>query len=427
MIPIEFIRFHPGTDAASKAPIYALTGGPGAGATRGAKGVLDSFAEFSDREIVIIDQRGTGKSNGLDCVRYDLESTPDAFQEMFEKPFFDPARFRSCMDELSKRADLRFYTTSLIADDIDDLRDALGHEQIILHGESYGTTLALEFIRRHGAHVRSAILAGVAPPSILHTETLAQDMDAMLEALFAACEADAACNAAFPAFRREFREIADRVRAAPIEVSLPHTLTNEPTLVRVRYPELMIAVRYALYSTRNSAGLPLAVHEAHGGDFRRLTALLPQLLFRLAEIGDEGMWASVRCAEEFPYIDDKAARAAAADAYLGTERLDSGQAICRFWPRGRAAANFHQPVKSDVPALLLAGEVDAATPPWMAVEAAKHLANAELVIVPNSSHWELNGTACMETIMGVFLEKSALGDEDRACLAAIMRPPFTLN
>ena len=181
-----------------------------------------------------------------------------------------------------------------------------------------------------------------------------------------------------------------------------------------------------LYSTHISAGLPLAVSSAKNGDYRALTQLLPQILFQLSDLVSEGMWASVRCAEEFPFIDQARARELADGTVFGAGRLDSGNAICAFWPQGKAVRNFHEPVVSDVPVLLLAGGVDVATPARMSEETARHLSNSLLVIIPNRSHWGIGGDQCVDGIVSKFIDSASVDAIDTSCVADYQRPPFVI-
>ncbi|WDI32271.1 alpha/beta hydrolase [Hyphococcus flavus] len=425
IIPIKFVRVRARNGNETDDAVFVLTGGPGEGATPNASVRMQIEPTMATRDLVIVDQRGTGGSNPLDCLKYDLAGRPEAFKEMFERPFFDPENYKKCKDRLSEKADLTQYTTSIIADDINDLREALGYKKMTLSGGSYGTTLGLEIIRRHENHVRAAVFKGVVPPSVFQTETLAADADMALEGVIAACENDASCNEAFPSFRQDMAEVLDDVAKEPVKVTLPHSLTQEPTQVRVKYGELATAIRYVLYSAQVSAGLPLAVSEAKAGDYTKLTQFLPTLLYQLSEIGTEGMWASVRCAEEFPYIDVSRTRALSENTMLGTARLDSGLAICSFWPRGERAENFADPVRADTPVLMLTGEYDAASPPWMGEEAVRHLPNARLVVVPNSSHWDL-GNPCVNQMVIEFVDTADVNAIDASCAADAKRPPFTL-
>ena len=426
IIPINFIRVRAKSGVPTTDAVIELTGGPGAAATANAAGLIGISNSLATRDYILVDQRGTGGSNPLDCIKYDFEAEPETFQEMFVFGMMDTGRIRSCMEELEKRADLTQYTTSIIADDVDDLRAALGYETLTLKGGSYGTTLALEYIRRHEPHTRAALLLGALPTTMNQTETIARDMEDMLMVLFDDCEGDVACSAAYPNFRQDFHDVLAQVREAPLEIVIPHPQSGEPTPVVVRYEKLIIAIRYALYSTQLSAGLPIAIDDAKGGDYARLTQFLPQLIVALGNGVHEGMWASVRCAEEFPYLDVARARALSEGTVLGTERLDSGQAICAFWPRGKAAVDFHEPVVSDVPALVISGEVDASTPPIAGTNAAKHLSNGRLVLVPKRSHWGLSGEPCTDGLIDAFIESASVADLDDRCLGDFKRPPFTM-
>ncbi len=427
IIPINFIRVRAKSGAPSTDAVIELTGGPGAAATVSAAGLINALNFLAMRDYILVDQRGTGGSNPLDCIKYDFEANPETFQDMFVFGMMDAGRIRSCMEELNKRADLTQYTTSIIADDVNDLRAALGYETLTLKGGSYGTTLALEILRRHESNVRAALLLGALPTTMKQTETIARDMEDMLLVLFDDCESNAACSAAYPNFRQDFHDVLAQVRAAPLTLTIPHPITGEPTPVEVRYEKLIIAIRYALYSTQLSAGLPLAIDDAKTGDYARLTQFLPQLIVALGNGVHEGMWASVRCAEEFPFLDEERTRRLSEDTVLGTERLDSGQAICAFWPRGEAAADFHVPVISDVPALVVSGEVDASTPPIAGAEAAKHLSNGRLIVVPKRSHWGLSGEACTDGFIDAFIESASVTDLDVGCLDDFKRPPFTMS
>jgi pimeloyl-ACP methyl ester carboxylesterase len=423
-IPIYFVRFRATSETRLPDPMFVLTGGPGENATARAAAHAAGSPFLNERDVVVFDQRGTGQSNALDCVSYDLVSNPEQFSTIFEKNLFEPTRFRECAERLKENADLGQYTTTNIAADIDDLRAALGYEKINLTGGSYGTTLALEFIRRHGENVRAAILGGVIPPSVLQNQSIAKDFEDALSALFDACEVSVECANTFPTFRQDFFDMLAAVKQHPVEVTLPHSVTNEATTVTLAYAELVTAIRYQLYSAAISAALPFYVASATEGDFAPIAGLLPQLLYMLPNIASEGLWASVRCAEEAPFIDMPRAVQASQNTVLGTIRLEQQEAICSSWPRGRIPSDFHDPVVSDVPVLLMAGEVDAATPVWMAEEAAKTLANGKLVVFANSSHWDSGEPGCYAGMVSRFLADASVENIDSSCAAEIQRPPF---
>ncbi|MEE8583842.1 MAG: alpha/beta fold hydrolase, partial [Acidobacteriota bacterium] len=175
-IKIYFVRARATGPDPAPDPIFELSGGPGAQATSNLAGQLRNSSEsLEKRDVVIFDQRGTGRSDPLDCSHVDLKADPSAFQRLFDQDFFDPEVYRSCLQKLKPKADLTQYTTSIIADDINELRQALGYQKINLEGGSYGTRLGLEYIRRHPETVRAAVLRGVAPSSAFLVETVAKD------------------------------------------------------------------------------------------------------------------------------------------------------------------------------------------------------------------------------------------------------------
>lgn len=426
-IRLYFVRAHAGGPDPLPDPIFELAGGPGEYATLNADRKLRNKAEYlAKRDIVIVDQRGTGRSDPLDCVAIDLESDPSGFQKLFDRDFFDPQLYGSCRKRLQEFADLTQYNTSIIADDIDELRQALGYEKINLEGGSYGTRLGLEYIRRHPQSVRSAVLRGVTHTSSFLVETVARDFQDALQALFAACRADADCSRSYPDFEAQLYQVLERVKRQPVKVRMENPGTGKPEEVTLRYPQLVTALRYALYSTRQSAALPSQVRAAAEGDYAPISGTLAQLLQALENAVAEGMWASVICSEEIPFIDLEKARRLSEGTVLRTLRLDEELAICESWPKGKIPDDFLQPVESDVPVLLVAGEYDPASPLKLAQEAARYLPNGTLVAVANRSHWGLGGNECIEGIVSRFLDAASGDGIDLSCAGEFKRPPFVL-
>ena len=111
IIPINFVRVRATDGDGAGSALIELTGGPGENASQSAARRITNSKTLGMHDFVIVDQRGTGKSNPLDCVKFDLASKPEAFAEMFEKGFFDADRFRACEERLSAHADLTQYTT----------------------------------------------------------------------------------------------------------------------------------------------------------------------------------------------------------------------------------------------------------------------------------------------------------------------------
>jgi pimeloyl-ACP methyl ester carboxylesterase len=427
-IPFHFVRVASTGENPAPDPLVFLAGGPGQGGTPGAVGqAFRNMARLGQRDLLLVDQRGTGRSNPLDCISHDLKADPAGFRRLFDEPFFDPQRFRACLDELSTRADVTQYTTTAAVEDLEELRRALGYERLNLEGGSYGTRYALEFIRRYPGSVRSAVLRGVAPSFALLVETVARDCQDALDALIAACEADAACAQAYPDFRDELTHVLERVRREPVEVAMTNPGNGKKEEITLGYDQLVTALRYNLYSTRQSSSLPRRVRAAAAGDYAPLAGSLTQLLPTLHNAVAEGMWASVKCSEEVAFIDVERARELSRGTVLGTLRLDAETAICSFWPRGEIPDDFHEPVVSDVPVLLVAGQYDPASPLALAERAAKHLERGTLVAVANRSHWGLGGDDCVEGIVDGFLAAGSGEGLDLSCLSGYERPAFAVS
>ena len=171
-------------------PVVFLAGGPGQGAAQMARDVRSIFRRvLRERDVVLVDQRGTGKSNPLNCT-----SENNSLRELTESEDVALERLRRCFEGLD--ADVRLYTTTIAMDDLDEVRAHLGYDRINLYGGSYGTRAALVYLRRHGDRVRSVILDGVSPPDMRIPLFAARDAQRSLDKLLADCELDDQCRSA---------------------------------------------------------------------------------------------------------------------------------------------------------------------------------------------------------------------------------------
>src|SRR5215216_3305742 len=201
-------------------PLFFLAGGPGQAATKFAREVREAFRQVQrERDIVLVDQRGTGKSNPLEC-----RSDSNSLRDVSEPEEVGLARLRRCLEGYD--ADVRLYTTPIAMDDLDDVRAHLGYERINLYGGSYGTRAALVYLRRHGDHVRSMILDGVAPTDMRLPLFSARDAQRALDKLLADCEADPACRMTHPGLPARVRVLLQRLEAAPARVRMVNPRTG---------------------------------------------------------------------------------------------------------------------------------------------------------------------------------------------------------
>ncbi len=383
-------------------PLFLLAGGPGLAASTFYTGVAPVFERIHrDRDIVLVDQRGTGGSNALNCPE---DSDPDAQ----DSPAVLTQGARTCLEVLATHANVADYTTSMAVRDLDAVRAALGYRTINLYGGSYGTRVAQHYLRRYPEHVRAMILDGVVPPQMTLGASLALDAQDALRRLFARCAAEATCRARFGDPDRTFEALLTRlkVKAVPVEVADPFTGQNRKLTFNAT--DLGNVVRLSSYSSEQSALLPLVLDEAQAHDnFRPLAGLLLQVTHSLDSLIAVGMHNSVVCSEDVPaYGIRPEDRAQLAHTYMGTAPLDAFAAICALWPRGPVDADFHAPLSSDRPVLLLSGSNDPVTPPAYAAQAARGLTNSLQVVLNGMSHGQVTAP-CAARLLSRFIESAS--------------------
>jgi pimeloyl-ACP methyl ester carboxylesterase len=404
-------------------PLVFLHGGPGAAATGSAAGMAAGFAKLrGDRDILLVDQRGTGGSNPLDC---DLFG-PAGELEPLMGDFLPLAPLRACRRELEKKADLTKYTTDVFADDLEEVRQVLGYGPLDLFGVSYGTRAAQSMLRRHPASVRIAILAGVVGPADYLPLAFARDAQRAIDGVFDECAREASCHAAFPELRGDLATALARLERAPAVADVMHPKTGAPARVPVSRDLFAETVRYMLYSPPTVSFVPVVVHAAAGGDFGPAAE---QALFSRAQIvngGSTGLYLSITCAEDVPWIDPRAAESAAQGTFLGDYRYRQQRAACAEWPRAKVPADWNALVRSEVPTLLVSGQLDPATPPAQAATVAAGLAGARQVVIPHGAHeWDgLIGDECVYDLMIETVRLGAVRQLDTSCVDKIQRPAF---
>jgi pimeloyl-ACP methyl ester carboxylesterase len=396
-------------------PLFVLAGGPGQAATDLAGTPFYAHPAIRRRDVVFVDQRGTGGSNGLLCRFYG----PDA-QAYFDR-FLPLDRVRACRDALTSRADLAQYTTAASVDDLEEVRIALGYDRINLMGGSYGTRLALEYLRRHERRVRAVVLEGAVPPGMHVPERFGALAQRALDRLLDECARDAACTGRFGDARANARAVFAGLRAGPVRtaVTLPDGKTDATvTFTRDHAGE---AIRYLSYTARGAQRIPFVLAEAAAGNFRPIA----QFLLDWRSAGTfEALYLSITCAEDVPFVAPSAAEQDDS-TYLGGYRVREGRAACAEWPRGAVPEWHGQPVRSVVPALIVSGDLDPVTPPEAGDAVASMLVNSLHLRVPFGGHSPhgLEGLECLDGIIRTFLERGTAAGLDTACVAREIRRP----
>ena len=403
-------------------PVFLLAGGPGQSAVAVAAPTMALFSRLNNRrDIVFVDQRGTGGSAPLQCQDPEHETLAEQA---------DPERqvrlAAQCKTELLKLPylksadDLRYFTTTIAVQDLDAVRRALGAEQIDLVGASYGTRVALEYQRQFPRAVRRSVLDGVAPPDMALPASFSLDNQAALDALLAACAAEAACKRDHPELRARFEAL---LASLPRTVKAAHPLTGRVEQFVVGSDMLLGAVRNALYAPQIAAALPAAIDAAAGGDFAGLVGLNATFATRKSSRIATGMHLSVVCAEDVPRMPTSADRPG---ADFGVSFASFYERVCAGWPRGDVPPAFYSIPASAAPVLVLSGGLDPATPPRHGERVVRALGPAARhVVVANAGHGVL-GIGCMRDVVYRFIDAASDRDAlavEAGCVANVPRPP----
>lgn len=399
-------------------PLFVIAGGPGQGSADYYVSLAGAFTQIQrSRDIVLVDQRGTGGSNPLDCTFPEDDEVADMSPDEVR------AMTRKCLEAL--KGNPAYYTTSIAVRDLERVRIALGYEQVNLYGVSYGTRVAQHYLRRYPDRVRTLVLDGVVPPQqILGTDT-AMQAQRSLDLIFERCHNDPACHAAFPDPAADFARLRETLGRAPAQVSFADPTTAAPIHAPVRLIDLQMTVRLLSYNASNAALLPLILHEgAERNNLAPIAAQARMIETQLGEVLSVGMHNAVVCTEDAPFFDAAAPDRHAFDkSYLGTLQLEMLEQICSVWPRGTMDADFHAPLNSQTPALVLTGSADPVTPPAYAEQALKGLHGAVQLLMDGQGHGQL-GSGCVPQLMARFIEKGSARELDLSCAKKVLPAPF---
>jgi pimeloyl-ACP methyl ester carboxylesterase len=310
-------------------------------------------------------------------------------------------------------------------DDLDEVRAWLGYERINLYGGSYGTRAALVYVRQHGGHVRSIVLDGVAPTDMRIPLFAARDAERALDKLLADCEADTSCRSAQPGLAARVRALLQRLTDHPARVDVMHPRTGIRETVTIEARVVAGILFGALYSPLTASLVPALIARAEQNDFQNLLALA------YADEGSAdnlsvGMQLSVLCSEDATRVTEEDVGRQSAGTVFGLHLLRGQLKACAIWPRGDVAEAYFEPVTSDVPALVLSGDLDPVTPPGWGESVARHLTKARHVTVPATGHGVI-GTPCGQDLIRHFIERGRADDLDTSCVSRVRRPPFFLT
>lgn len=381
-------------------PLVVVAGGPGQAVTPLASAFNRRYTSIRrSRDLVFIDQRGTGRSNLLAC----NSPLPGGTQSLFGS-LFPADHISACRDKLAQRADHRLYTTPIAADDMDEIRQWLGYEKLNLVGGSYGTRFVQVYMRRHSDRVRSATLNGVVP---LHRNIYlygARNLDRGIERFIASCESNRSCAQRFPKFRRELTDLMSQFKASG----------DRSEAREFGRGDFAYAVRGLLYSSDDTR-LPQMVRDAHEtGDLELFASYYLERSSWVASSFGTGMHLTVVCSEDVPFTTEDEVKEATTGTFTGDRLYRRYENACRIWPKGDVSEDYGKPVRVAVPVLLLSGEWDPVTPPSWGEEVAEHLPNSRHVVMPRTGH----GVAgrCASSIIDQFVTEGTIEGLDTTCV-----------
>ena len=397
-----------------------IAGGPGASSIHFYAGWASAFERVrQNRDILLVDQRGTGESAPMSC---------EVEDELAETDFSVAATLRTvreCLDTLPY--DPRFFTTSVAVRDLEAVRAALGYEALNLYGSSYGTRVAQHYARRYPATTRTVIVDGVVAPQVPLGPEIATESQRALDRVLDRCAQDGACNERFPDLRQDFERLQATLGAGPVAVTVPNPVTGAPESLDFGTQHMAVAIRLLLYDARSIALIPLSITEAANGNYVPLAAQFMLTAASLNEALNIGMHNAVMCTEDIPFIDFATVDQAAIEAsYLGPLQIEAIRTMCSTWPQGPMDEDLLTPLATDIPVLLLSGDADPVTPPRYAELAAVDLERAWLLTGTNQGHG-LGVVGCMPRVIGGFVEAAALEDGAADCLGDAFAMPFFLD
>lgn len=423
-IPLN-IAWLPAGDKGSKAPdpVFFLAGGPGQAATEYAVDVDAALREVrKHRDIVLIDQRGTGRLSPLMCRDANgAELALPADEEVDAAAVADYAA--RCAKALEGKTDPRFYTTTQAIGDLDAVRAALGVQQINLVGVSYGTRVAQQYAARFPTHTRSIVLDGVLPNELVVGSEFARTFERALELQSAHCQSLPGCRERYPRdLRTQLRGLKERLEAAPVQVDFRDPATAQRRRDTLTVDTVVGLTHMFSYMPQMMSLMPVVIDEADRGEYAPLMALAQLATRNMDGRMSRAMQWSVICAEDADrYTPDPAD----ADTVLGAETGPAFFAACKAWPHGTRPAGFDKPLHSNVPALLLSGEIDPVTPPAYGERVLKGLPNGRHFVLRGQGH-NVGATGCLPKLVGQFVESLDGKALDGKCLDTIgYVPPFT--
>jgi pimeloyl-ACP methyl ester carboxylesterase len=412
----------PANAGAKPDPVFMIAGGPGQSALESYPQLHPAFRDvIKTRDVILVDQRGTGKSNPLACKDASGKNSISGDENDFslDKAVAFAAE---CAKRLSINADPRFYSTEYAIQDLELVRQKINAPQINLYGVSYGTRVAQQFAKRYPKSTRSIVLDGVAPNSLVLGNEHARNLENALDLHFARCAADKMCKAKFGDVRERLDRFRAQLQKAPLQVSYTHPISGEAKQGILTADHLANIMRFYSYSPLTASLLPMFLAQAANGNAGPLMAQSDMVSDSIGETMMHGMQLSVICSED---ADEMKANPKDENTLLGNQMVTFMQAQCKVWPHSKRPEDFRKPLSGNIPVLILSGEFDPVTPPRYGNEVLKHLSNARHLIFKGQGH-NVMPIGCGPKVFARFIDSADTKKLDTKCLDNLSYvPAFT--
>jgi len=407
----------PATEAAAVQPdpILFLSGGPGQAATDSVADISEGLANYNrDRDLVFIDQRGTGRSAPLNCQLFSPEH-PEANL----RDYLPAEAVERCAKALRGSVDIATFSFRHFADDLEAVRKALGYGPVNLYSFSYGTRAAQHYMRAYPKSVRTAYLGSLVPIDIATPLPFARAAQLALDKTFEACAADAPCAKSYPDLKREFSTVMARLDAG-VSVTVPGSDVAAP-LSRGRVAEYL---RYLLYTTDRAAEVPWLIHRAYLGDWTPLAGGVLDHARSFDSGFSSGLFLTLTCNEDVAFLRERDLAPETDGTFLGDYRVRNQQAACARWPTYRLPSGYRRAFRSDVPTLIVSGDLDPATPLAFTTHAAPGFSRRAEIILRGQGHsgW----SDCADRAYRELIKSGSVKKIDTEC-PSTPRPPFKVE
>lgn len=413
----------PAANRNAKRAVFILEGGPGLKASDAAQEFARDWNQLrAEHDLVIFDTRGLDE-NGLYC-----EPAAGEKKAAFAAQIFPLELIERCRRELELKTDLRRYTSTIMAQDLDAMRKALSYDQISLISYSYGTRLAQEYVRLFPDHVSSAVMLGPARMDVAYPTNLARETEEVFDLIIKECAADAACAAAYPNLASDRDEMLRRLAADGLPASVSYDGERHDLVIK---SEVVTAwLRSRLYGMDSAMKVPQLIHQLATGNTGSIGQSIVEAQRSLYSSTALGLWLSLSCSEDVAFVDLPSARELAGGTIVGEARLTEQVAACGKWPQASLRDGYRDAVTTSVPILLVTGGYDPATRPADAKIMLSGFKNGDWLHIPNESHlFRADWENCIGALASDFVRRGGWprGQRpDTSCVTRIKRPSFAL-